>query len=132
QVKEFAQQTLPTLQDHLKQAQEIQGNLRKVAGTQSPEQQTAPAAGTTSQGTSATQEAARPPSAFAGMTAEQLNGQTVVNQKGDKVGRSTTSFSMRTRRPCWPSFPSAGSSASEQRTSRFPSTSCSPATTRRS
>jgi putative membrane protein len=91
QVKQFAQQTLPTLQDHLKQAQEVQGNLRKVAGTQSPEQQTAPAAGTTAQGTSSTsstQEAARPSaSGFAGMTAEDLIGQTVVNKNGDKVGK---------------------------------------------
>ena len=88
QVKQFAEQTLPTLQDHLKQAQEVQGNLRKVAGTQSPEQQTAPAAGTTAEGTSSTQEAARPSSSgFAGMTAEDLIGQTVVNKNGDKVGK---------------------------------------------
>jgi putative membrane protein len=49
QLKQFAEQTLPTIQDHLKQAQQIQSSLGKVAATgQSPEQQTAPAAGTSS------------------------------------------------------------------------------------
>jgi putative membrane protein len=94
QLKQFAEQTLPTIQDHLKQAQQIQSSLGKVAG-QSPEQQTAPAAGTSSQtgtetsssGTSATQEAARPANPFGEMTANDLIGQKVVNKKGDKVGK---------------------------------------------
>jgi putative membrane protein len=94
QLKQFAEQTLPTIQDHLKQAQQIQSSLGKVAG-QSPEQQTAPAAGTSSQtgteasssGTSATQEAARPASPFGEMTANDLIGQKVVNKNGDKVGK---------------------------------------------
>jgi putative membrane protein len=94
QLKQFAEQTLPTIQDHLKQAQEIQSSVGKVAG-QSPEQQTAPAAGTSSQtgteasssGTSATEEAARPANPFGEMTANDLIGQKVVNKNGDKVGK---------------------------------------------
>jgi putative membrane protein len=96
QLKQFAEQTLPTIQDHLKQAQQIQSSLGKVAATgQSPEQQTAPAAGTSSQtGTettsssaAATQEAARPANPFGEMTANDLIGQKVVNKNGDKVGK---------------------------------------------
>jgi sporulation protein YlmC with PRC-barrel domain len=69
--------------------------LGKVAG-QSPEQQTAPAAGTSSQTGTATnssgaavttQEAARPASPFGQMTANDLIGQKVVNKNGDKVGK---------------------------------------------
>lgn len=94
QLKQFAEQTLPTLQDHLKQAQQIQSSLGKVAG-QSPEQQTAPAAGTSSQtdtgtkssGAATTQEAARPANPFGDMTANDLIGQKVVNKNGDKVGK---------------------------------------------
>jgi len=92
QLKQFAEQTLPTSQDHLKQAQEIQSSLGKVAAT--PEQQTAPAAGTSSQttdttssGAASTQEAARPHNPFGEMTANDLIGQKVVNQNGDKVGK---------------------------------------------
>jgi putative membrane protein len=90
QLKQFAEQTLPTIQDHLKQAQQIQSSLGKVAATgQSPEQQTAPAAGTSSQTSSAgtTQEAARPANPLGEMTANDLIGQKVVNKNGDKVGK---------------------------------------------
>src|SRR5262249_27786114 len=63
QLKQFAEQTLPTIQDHLKQAQQIQSSLGKVASTaQSPEQQTAPAAATSSQtGTGTTSSGAATP-----------------------------------------------------------------------
>jgi putative membrane protein len=96
ELKQFAEQTLPTVQDHLKQAQQIQSSLGKVAATgQSPEQQTAPAAGTSSQtgtettssGAAATQEAARPANPLGEMTANDLIGQKVVNKNGDKVGK---------------------------------------------
>jgi putative membrane protein len=90
QLKQFAEQTLPTIQDHLKQAQQIQSSLGKVAATgQSPEHQTAPAAGTSSQTSSAgtTQEAARPANPLGEMTANDLLGQKVVNKNGDKVGK---------------------------------------------
>jgi putative membrane protein len=94
QLKQFAEQTLPTIQDHLKQSQQIQNSLGKVAG-QTPEQQTAPAAGTSSQtgtttnssGAATTQEAARPASPFDQMTANDLIGHKVVNKNGDKVGK---------------------------------------------
>lgn len=96
QLKQFAGQTLPTIQDHLTQAQQIQSSLGKVAATgQSPEQETAPAAGTSSQtgadtsasNAPATQEAARPANPFGEMTANDLIGQKVVNKNGDKVGK---------------------------------------------
>ena len=163
ELKQFAADTLPTLQEHLDEAKRIESSLQQVAGGAAPEQQTEPAAGvtateqaagqsamdesgesaaeqpstgttatggttqqgkeqlntaegttgestteqpaapdtTTAEGTAeqpatgtestteeptATQEAARPTYPLGDKTANDLIGQTVVNQNGDSVG----------------------------------------------
>jgi putative membrane protein len=154
ELKQFAADTLPTLQEHLDEAKRIEMSLQQVAGGAAPEQQAEPAAGatateqaagtsatdssgesaaeqpstgtaatggTTQQGReqldtaegttgestteqpaapdtttaeqpatteepTATQEAARPTYPLGDKTANDLIGQTVVNQNGDNVG----------------------------------------------
>ena len=102
ELKQFAEQTLPTLREHLDEAKRIESGLQQVAGTgQAPEQQTQPSAGgTTAQDTAesdtmnqptapeptATQEAARPTYRLGDKTADDLIGRTVVNQNGEDVG----------------------------------------------
>jgi putative membrane protein len=113
ELKQFAADTVPTLREHLDEAKRIESSLQQVAGTeQAPEQQTEPAAGATAEGTAttestteqpatttggttaegttdqptATQEAARPPYPLGDKTANDLIGQSVVNQNGDNVG----------------------------------------------
>jgi putative membrane protein len=90
-LKEFAQQTLPTLQHHLEQAKQIDTQMSEQAGatgtsgtaTQSGTgmESTEPAAGTAS-----TQQATRTESSFGAMTANDLIGKTVVSSNGENVG----------------------------------------------
>jgi putative membrane protein len=89
ELKQFAQTTLPTLQSHLQQAQQIDASLRKVAGNQGVEQQTNPTAGggeATGGSTQPQQQAAVPTSKLGEKTAKDLIGRTVVNEKGEKLG----------------------------------------------
>ena len=95
QLKQFAEKTLPTVREHLEQAQQIAAGLRQVATGESPEQQVAPAAGGNATGTTVTgttaesaamQEAARTPSRLGLMTADELIGQNVINENGEDVG----------------------------------------------
>jgi putative membrane protein len=80
ELKQFAQQTLPTLQHHLDEAHRIQSAMSQQAGADVGTVE--PAAGDSS-----TQQAARSDNALTQMTADQLIGQSVVNNKGDKVGK---------------------------------------------
>lgn len=105
-LQKFAQDTLPTLQKHLEQAQQINTQMMQTAGatgeatdtTGSPEAATAPAAGAAAgAGATAesdmpaseagdTQQAAVPTSPFAEMRADDLIGQSVTNDAGDEIG----------------------------------------------
>lgn len=94
ELQQYAEQTLPTLQEHLDQAKQIQTEISEMAGAmeESPEA-TEPAAGAAT-GTAAdepttTQQAAAPGSAFGQMTADELIGSQVVNQNGEEVGELT-------------------------------------------
>src|SRR5262245_8097359 len=94
-LKQFAEKTLPTLKDHLQQAQKVEAGLQQVATGETPEQQTLPAAGggatddtnaaADTMEQPATQEAKTTPSPLGGKTAEQLIGQNVVNKNGEDV-----------------------------------------------
>jgi putative membrane protein len=123
ELKQFATDTLPTLQEHLDEAKRVESGLQQVAGSETLEQQSQPAAGsateqaagtaesttgestteqpaisdtTTAEGAAeqptameeptATQEAARPTYPLGDKTANNLIGQSVVNQNGDSVG----------------------------------------------
>lgn len=124
ELKQFAEETLPTLQEHLDEAKRIETGLQQVAGGETPEEQSQPAAGaatgtadepmttgsaeigsttaestaeptaptdgTAAEGTAeqptTTQEAARPAYPLGGKTADELIGQSVVNQNGEEVG----------------------------------------------
>jgi putative membrane protein len=91
ELKQFAQQTLPTLQHHLEQAKQIDTQMSEQAGATSTSgtgaksdasmESTEPAAGTTS-----SQQATRTGSSFGQMTAEELIGKTVVTSNGEDVG----------------------------------------------
>lgn len=101
ELKQFAEQTLPILQQHLEQAQQIQAQMSEMAGAggESPEgmEPAAGAAGTAAgvgaatdaDDLTATQQAAVPQGAFGQMTADELIGSRVVNQSGEKVGELT-------------------------------------------
>jgi putative membrane protein len=98
ELKQFAADTLPTLREHLDEATRIESGLQQVAGSAAPEQQTEPASGGTTaeppttsaedvtDDPTATQEAARPVYPLGEKTANDLIGQTVVNQNGEDIG----------------------------------------------
>ena len=87
ELKQFAEQTLPVLQQHLERAQQINTSLTEMAatedgmGTETSPEATEPAAGATT-----TQQAALPDNPIGQMTADELIGKSVVNQNGEEVG----------------------------------------------
>ena len=94
ELKEFAAQTLPTLQGHLDEAQRLQTSLQPVAGA-TQEQQTQPSAG----GTTADQGMASPPATEGkdqGMTSPSTTAQGTPDQ-----GTSPTA-TQEAARPAYP------------------------------
>jgi putative membrane protein len=124
ELKQFAAETLPTLQEHLDEAKRIESGLQQVAGSAAPEQQTEPAAGATATeqaaGQSAMDEsgesAAEQPSTgttATGGTTQQ--GKEQLNTAEGTTGESTTGEST-TEQPATPDTTTAEGTTGESTT----------------
>ncbi|GIK98282.1 MAG: hypothetical protein BroJett029_24910 [Alphaproteobacteria bacterium] len=89
ELKQFAEQTLPVLQQHLERAQQIDTSLTEMAATEggtATGDDASPEAAEPAAGATATQQAALPDNPLGQMTADELIGKSVVNQNGEEVG----------------------------------------------
>lgn len=89
ELKQFAGQTLPILQQHLERARQIDSRMIEMAGAggdMQPASEATPEATEPAAGATTTQQAALPENPLGQMTADELIGKSVVNQSGEEVG----------------------------------------------
>lgn len=90
ELKDFTQQALPVLEQHLEQARQIDAQLSEMAGTAgegAAPAEAAPEATEPAAGAGGTQQAAVSQSPFGAMTADELIGTSVINPDGDEIGK---------------------------------------------
>jgi putative membrane protein len=90
ELKQFAADTLPTLQEHLDEAKRIESSLQQVAGSGTPEEQSQPAAGTSATDNSGESAAEQPSTGTTATGGTTQQGREQLDTAEGTAGESTT------------------------------------------